>query len=107
MVFTSSEAKVEVKPEVLRASTSSSLEIKVFRGNMLGFKVPFSEVDVRFVVEEGTALVELVNESPEGTVTVRSKGVEGEAIVGIYSLKSGLQIKRILIKVLPRDVAGI
>jgi hypothetical protein len=74
---------------------------------MLGLKVPFSNVDVRFVIQEGANLVELVSESSEGSVTVRSKGIEGEAIVGIYSLKSGVEIKRVLIKILPRDVAAI
>ena len=74
---------------------------------MLGFKVPFSIVDVRFQVEEGAGLIILDNESSEGNVTVKSKGIEGEAIVGIYSVKSGLQIQRVLIKILPRDVAVI
>jgi hypothetical protein len=92
---------------VLRASHNSQLEITIFRANMLGLKVPFSNVDVRFVIQEGANLVELVSESSEGSVTVRSKGIEGEAIVGIYSLKSGVEIKRVLIKILPRDVAAI
>lgn len=72
---------------------------------MLGWKVPFSVVDVRFQIEEGAGLVTLDNESSEGNVTVKSKGIEGEAIVGIYSVKSGMQIQRVLIKILPRDVA--
>lgn len=72
---------------------------------MLGFKVPFSAVDVRFTVEEGVNLVELVSESSEGSVTIRSKGIEGEAVVGIYSLKSGLPVKKVMIKILPREVA--
>jgi hypothetical protein len=36
---------------------------------------------------------------------IRSKGIEGEAIVGIYNLRSGLQITRVLIKIVPRDYA--
>lgn len=96
---------MEVKPEVLRASHNSQLEISTYRANMLGFKVPFSRVDVRFAVAEGSNLIELVNESPDGSVTVRSRGIEGEAIVSIYSIRSGLEIKRVLIKILPRDVA--
>ncbi len=107
VIFTSTDAKVEVKPEVLRASHNSQLEIIIFRSNMLGFKVPFSKVDVRFAAVEGANLIELLSESTEGTVTIRSKGIEGEAVVGIYSLKSGLEIKRILIKILPRDVASV
>lgn len=106
IIFTSTGPKVKLEPEVLRASESSSLEINVYRANLLGLKVPFSSVEVRFAVEDGANLIELVSESTEGSVRVRSKGVEGEAVVGIYSLKSGLQIKRVLIKILPRDVAG-
>jgi len=106
LIFTSSDIKVVLEPEVLKASTNSSLQIKVYRTNLLGFKVPFSSIEVRFAVEEGGNLVEMINESTEGTVTIRSKGIEGEAVVGIYSLKSGLQIKRVLIKIMPRDVAN-
>lgn len=105
VIFTSNDLKFEVKPEVLRANPNSELEIEVYRINMLGFKVPFSSVEVRFQVEEGSNLVELHDESADGKVKVRSKGIEGEAIVGIYSLRSGAIIKNILIKILPRDMA--
>lgn len=70
---------------------------------MLGFKVPFSSVDVRFNIEEGSNLIEMVNESPDGKAVIRSKGIEGEAIIGIYSLKSGLQLSRLMIKILPKS----
>lgn len=96
-----------MEPPVLRASENSKTEIRVYRSNMLGFRVPFSVVDVRFTIEEGTNLVKLENESSEGTVIVRAKGLEGEAIIGIYSIKSGLQIQRVLIRILPRDVAVV
>lgn len=105
VIFTSNDLKFEVKPEVLRANPNSELEIEVYRINMLGFKVPFSSVEVRFQVEEGSNLVEFHDESADGKVKVRSKGIEGEAIVGIYSLRSGAIIKNILIKILPRDMA--
>lgn len=105
VLFTSSDVKFEVKPEVLRANPNSELEIRVYRVNMLGFKVPFSSVDVRFLVEEGDNLIGLYEESSEGSVKIRAKGKEGEAVVGIYALKSGSLIKNILIKILPRDMA--
>lgn len=94
-----------MKPDVLRANINSQMEVSVFRANMLGFKVPFSEVEVRFEVIEGANLVELINESTEGSVTLRSKGVEGEAMLVIYSIKSGLPVTRVLIKILPKSVA--
>lgn len=106
-VFTTSSAKIKLHPEMLRANINSKLQIRVFASNLLGFKVPFREVQVRFVIEEGSNLIEIVNESEEGTATVRSKGIEGEAAVGIYSLTSGLQINRVLIKILPRDAAAV
>jgi len=105
-IFTSNDLKIDMKPEVLRASRNSEIEITVYRLNLLNFKVPLSRVEVRFGVEDGANLVELENESSEGTVKVRSKGIEGEASIGIYSLKSGFQIKKIFIKILPRDVAN-
>jgi hypothetical protein len=107
VIFTSSDVKFELKPEVLRANLNSELEIEVYRINMLGFKVPFSRVEVSFRVEEGSNLVELHDESADGKVKVRSKGIEGEATIGIYALRSGAVIKNILIKILPRDMAEL
>ena len=104
-VFTTSGISVEIDPPVLRAVPHSELEIKVYRENMLGFKVPFSSAEVVFRVEEGSSIIELAGDSTQGTVKVRSKGVEGEASVGIYSVKSGLQLKKVLIKILPPDTA--
>ncbi len=104
-ILTSSDVKIEMKPEILRASTTSELVINVYRVNMLGFKVPFSKIEAQFLVEEGKNLVELIDEGTGNSVKVRAKGVEGEATIGIYSLKSGMQIRKVMIKILPRDVA--
>ncbi len=104
-MFTTIGIKVELEPEVLRAYNTSEMEIIVCRSNMLGFKVPFSSVDLRFTIEEGYNLVEIVNESADGIARIRSKGIEGEAVVGIYSLKSGMQVSRVLIKILPKSTA--
>lgn len=105
LVFTTSSTEVEMKPPILRAAPNSELNIRVFKSNIFGFKVPLSKVEVRYVIEEGANLISLANEESNGTVTVRSKGFEGEAAVGIYSIRSGFQIKKILIKILPRDLA--
>ena len=105
VVFKSTDVKVSMEPEVLRASTNSSLKISVYRVNMLGFKVPFSNLEVRFSVEEGSNLIKISDESPKGIATIYSKGAEGEAVLGIYSLKSGLIIKRIILKIMPGEVA--
>ncbi len=100
-IFTTSGISVDIKPPVLRAAISSELRIEVYRENLLGFKVPFSSAEVRFVIEEGSNIIELEGDSTPGTVKVRSKGVEGEASVGIYSIRSGLQLKKVFIKILP------
>ena len=104
-IFTTSGIKVEIDPPVLRAVPHSELEIKVYRENAFGFKVPFSKAEVLFTIEEGSGIIELSGDSSQGIVKVLSKGVEGEAIVGIYSQKSGLQLKKVLIKILPPDTA--
>ncbi len=104
-ILTSSDVKIEMKPEILRASTTSELVINVYRVNLLGFKVPFSKIEAQFLVEEGKNLVELSDDGTGSSVKVKAKGVEGEATIGIYSLKSGMQIRKVLIKILPRDVA--
>lgn len=105
IVFTSSDIKIKMKPEVLRASVNSELMIEVYRVNILGFKVPFSIVEAQFLIEDGKNLIELYGEENGNSIKVRSKGVEGEASVGIYSIKSGMQIRKITISILPRDMA--
>jgi hypothetical protein len=106
VIFTSSDVKIDVSPEVLRASVNSEVLISVKRVNILGFEVPFSKVDAAFVIEDGANLVEFVGEPGNSSVKVRSKGLEGEAAIGIYSVKSGMQIRKVLLKILPRDVAA-
>ncbi|MBZ0203643.1 MAG: hypothetical protein K8I03_11565 [Ignavibacteria bacterium] len=106
LIFTSADVKIEIEPPVLRASTNSELKIEVYRTNTLGFKTPFSNVELRFQIEEGSNLIEMTNETAAGSVKIRSKGLEGEAVIGIYSLKSGIQLKKVFVKILPRDVAS-
>lgn len=106
IVFTSSDIKIKMKPEVLRASVNSELMIEVYRVNILGFKVPFSIVEAQFLIEDGKNLIELYGEENGDSIKVRSKGVEGEASVGIYLTKSGMQIRKITISILPRDMAS-
>lgn len=88
----------------MRASSSSSLNIAVYPVNMLGFRNLFGKADVRFEIEEGGNLVDL-SEATGRSVHVRSKGIEGEAIIGIYSLRSGVQISKVLVKIFPMDKA--
>lgn len=105
IIFTSSDIKIEMKPEVLRASVNSELVIETYRVNILGFRVPFSRIEAQFVIEDGKNLIELYGEENGSSIKVRSKGVEGEATVGIYSVISGMQIRKITISILPRDMA--
>ncbi|MBE2218723.1 MAG: hypothetical protein IAE90_10990 [Ignavibacteria bacterium] len=105
LVFTSSDVRIDIAPEVLRASVNSEVLISVKRVNIFGFEVPFSKVDAAFVIEDGANLVEFAGEPGSSSVIVRSKGKEGEATIGIYSVKSGMQIRKVLLKILPRDVA--
>jgi len=105
IIFTSSDIKIDMKPEVLRASVNSEMVIEVYRVNILGFRVPFSKLEAQFLIEDGKNLIELSGEETGNSVKVRSKGVEGEASIGIYSVKSGMQIRKITISILPRDMA--
>lgn len=105
IIFTSSDIKIDMKPEVLRASVNSEMIIEVYRVNIIGFKVPFSKIEAQFKIEDGNNLIELSGQENGNSIRVRSKGVEGEATLGIYSVRSGMQIRKIIITVLPRDMA--
>jgi hypothetical protein len=91
---------VDIEPPYLRASTTSSLTIKVYPVNRFGFKNLLGSAEVRFEIEEGENLIELAGETTE-SVKVKSKGIEGEAIVGVYSLRSGVMVSKVLIKIFP------
>ncbi len=105
LIFTSSDIKIEMNPPVLRASVNSEMIIEVYRINILGFKVPFSKIEAEFLIDDGKNLIELTGEKTGSSIKVRSKGIEGEAVIGIYSVRSGVQIRKITINILPRDVA--
>ena len=104
VIFTTSKVNVNIEPPYLRASTTSSLTIKVYPVNRFGFKNLLGSTAVRFEIEEGGNLIELAGETAE-SVKVKSKGVEGEAIVGIYSLRSGVMVSKVLIKIMPLGTA--
>ena len=104
VLLNTAKVKVDIEPPYLRASTTSYLTIDVYPVNMFGFRNPLGKTEVRFEIEEGDALISL-EELNAQSVTVRSKGIEGEAIVGVYSLRSGVLISRVLIKILPLGVA--
>lgn len=103
-IFMSSGIKIDMNPEVLRASVGSSVTIRVIPVNMLGFKTPFGETNARFEIEDGKNLVEM-DEVSAGIVNVRSKGIEGEATIAIYSVKSGVLLQKLLLKILPKSLA--
>jgi hypothetical protein len=105
LVFTSVKVKVELDPGFLHASQNSQLDMIVYPANTLGFRTPFAKAEVRFEIVEGGNLIELVKTDDFQSVIVKSTGKEGEAIVGIYSLKSGEELYKILIKIVPKDVA--
>jgi hypothetical protein len=102
LIFNTTKVSVDIEPAYLRASTASSLNISVYPLNTLGFENPFGKADVRFEILEGGNLVDL-SETTGRSVRVRSKGIEGEAIIGIYSLRSGVQISKVLVKIFPMD----
>ena len=63
-----------------------------------------ANTEVRFEIEEGENLIEL-SDATTGSVKVKSKGIEGEAIIGIYSLRSGVMVSKVLIKIIPLGTA--
>jgi hypothetical protein len=105
LIFTSSDFKIDMNPDVLRASPNSEVLLSIKKVNILGFEVPYSKMEVQFVIEDGGNLVEFVGEQGSNYARIRSKGKEGEATIGVYSVKSGMQISKVLLKVLPRQVA--
>jgi hypothetical protein len=100
-LFHTVKINVEMDPSVLKASTSSRMTITIVSLNSLGFKTPFSKTEARFEIEEGTNLIEMEKFMENDKVIVHSKGLEGEAVIGIYSLKSGILLRKLLIKIVP------
>jgi hypothetical protein len=103
-VFTLNDYQIKLSPELLKASETSELTIEVFKKNILGFKIPFSQADIDYRIEEGNNLIILETVS-SNSARVKSRGKEGEAIIGIYSKKTGIMIKKISIIIKPRDLA--
>ena len=92
-------------PPILKASPFSEMTITISNVNSLGFKTPFSKVQARFEIEEGSKLVELENFVDNNKVKIKSKGFEGEVVLGIYSMKSGILLRKLSIKIVPGNLA--
>lgn len=92
-------------PPVLKASPFSEMTITICNVNSLGFQTPFSKVQARFEIEEGSKLVELENFVENNKVKMKSRGLEGEVVLGIYSLKSGMLLRKLSIKIVPGNLA--
>lgn len=103
-IFTTSKVEVEINPPVLKASENSELTITVVPKNYAGFRTPFRKVEIRFQIEEGNNLINIVKEDTNGTFIIKSKGAEGEVTIGIYNISNGILLKKIAVKILPRDV---
>lgn len=103
-MFTTQKVKIEMDPAVLRATTESQLVLKVYPANLLGFKTPFKKADVQFVIEDGANLIELSSTIGTNTAIIRSKGKEGEAVIGIYSIPTGIPVSKVLIKIISSEL---
>ncbi len=78
--------------------------IEVIPINLIGIRTPLSKASSAFVIEEGTNLIEIIRQDNSYAV-IKSKGKEGEAVIGIYSVSSGVFIGRVLITILPGEMA--
>lgn len=105
VVFTTSKFHIEMNPKILYAASRSELEIEVIPVNVIGFRTPFSKAPSAFVIEEGKNLVEIIQQEGAGSAIIKSIGKEGEVVIGIYSIKSGAFLGRVLVKILPGEMA--
>jgi hypothetical protein len=92
-------------PSALYAASHSELVIEVIPVNLIGFRTPFEKAASTYVIEEGKNLVEVIPAKEGTSAVVRSNGIQGEAIIGIYSIKSGEFLGRVLVKILPGEMA--
>jgi len=104
VIFTTHRVKIDMDPAFLHAAENSELTLKVYPANLLGFKTPFKRADVQFVVEDGVNLVELAYTIGTNTAIIRSKGIEGEAIIGIYSVPTGIPVSKVVIKIVSSEL---
>lgn len=105
-IFSTSTVLVKLEPEFLRANPSSELVITAIPLNKFGFRNILGSTSVAFNIQEGTNLVEVIPSTEKDRAIVRSKGKEGEAVIGVYSTKSGLILQQVVIRILPRDYAS-
>lgn len=91
-------------PPFLKTSPYSQMVITIIPKNILGIKTPLSKTGVRFEIMEGSNLLELESFLDNDKAIVRSKGIEGEATIAIYSIKSGVLLNKLLIKIVRGDL---
>ena len=105
LILTTANIEIELNPETLLPSHTSELTLSVNPKNLLKFRTPFRDIPVRFEVTEGSNLVELFPNSDGESVVIRSKGIEGEAVVSVYFLKNNLLLRKVMIRIVSNGTA--
>ena len=100
-MFHTVRINVEMDPPVLKASPFSEMKILLTPLNSMGFRTPFAKINARYEIEEGVNLIEIRNFQEKDKVIIKSKGLEGEAVLGIYSLSTGILLRKLFIKIVP------
>lgn len=60
---------------------------------------------VDFRIEQGSNLVEFIPLKGGNKAVLRSKGQEGEVVIGIYLSENGLFVKTVIVKILSSGYA--
>jgi hypothetical protein len=104
-MFTTTKYNTELDPDFLRAAVNSELTITVKACNRLGFRNVIDVTEIDFKIEQGSNLVELIRYKGENRAVLKSKGIEGEVVIGIYLSETGLFVKTVIVKILPSGYA--
>jgi hypothetical protein len=106
LIFNTSDIKVNIEPDHLYATPGSELLIRLSPYNSLNFKNPLGNVNAAFEIESGRTLADIID-ATSNSAKIKAKGLEGDLVVGIYSAKTGMLIKRINIKIYGKGLAGL
>lgn len=82
-------------PREIFANSSSAVVVEVFPINRLGFRVPFSHLDGKFVVSEGREKIDIVQEQ-RNVLIFRTKNSAGRLVIFYYAQKVPFPVEIIL-----------
>lgn len=95
VVFSPVSVTFESRPVKILVNSSSTITVNVFQINRLGFRIPFKHLDGKFVVNEGTEKIDIVQNDKDEFI-FKTRNSTGTVVIFYYARKVPFPVEIVL-----------